>query len=276
MTATRTPRPRKSDAASATSRKPAAARRSKPDEAGVDPAALPAAEPALQTEPAVAAADATQAPMSASAKARQARIWLASSRFEISGADRMKLPEEGMPEIAFAGRSNAGKSSAINRLTQQKRLAFASKTPGRTQLLNFFAVGLQNQKDALIVDLPGYGFAAAPTATKTAWEALVGSYVRSRHPLRGLVLVMDSRRPFTDLDEQLVAWASAPSLRWLALLTKADKLTHSERIKALRDAKAQAAAWAAKYHTQIDILLFSANSGMGLDEAACWVYDALH
>ena len=110
------------------------------------------------------------------------------------------LPATPQPEIAFAGRSNAGKSTAINILCNQKRLAFASKTPGRTQHINYFSVGPADEPVAHLVDLPGYGYAEVPGAAKAHWEALLSSYLQSRSQLRGMILMMDSRRPLTDLD----------------------------------------------------------------------------
>src|SRR5258706_8764935 len=114
--------------------------------------------------------------------------------YALSGPDPRELPAPGAPEIAFAGRSNAGKSSAINTLAGRRRLAFVSKTPGRTQLINFFSLG----REAFLVDLPGYGYAGVPGAVREHWKHLVGTYVTSRESLAGVGVVMDVRRPLTD------------------------------------------------------------------------------
>src|SRR5437870_485930 len=143
--------------------------------------------------------------------------------FIASSGGAADLPPPGPPEIAFAGRSNVGKSSAINALVGQKRLAFTSKTPGRTQTINFFALGDQ----ARLVDLPGYGYAKVPHALREQWRTLVGSYITSRDTLVGVVLVMDARHPLTELDTQLVHFLG--EVRLLALLSKADKLTRTQQ-----------------------------------------------
>ncbi len=135
--------------------------------------------------------------------------------------DPRELPPPGPPELAFAGRSNAGKSSAINTLAGRRRLAFVSKTPGRTQLINFFALG----DAALLVDLPGYGYAGVPGEVRRHWDELVGGYVATRDALAGVVVVMDCRHPLTDLDRRLLDWLRAAGRPVHILLTKADKLS---------------------------------------------------
>jgi GTP-binding protein len=159
------------------------------------------------------------------------------------------LPNTQVPEIAFAGRSNAGKSSAINILCNQKKLAFASKTPGRTQHINYFSIGgahvAQHRKDptrvdeirALLVDLPGYGYAEVPGEAKNHWNALLGTYIQSREQLAGMVLIMDARRPFTDLDVQMLEWFAPSGKPVHCLLTKADKLNRNESTNVLRLAR---------------------------------------
>ena len=132
------------------------------------------------------------------------------------------LPPAGAPEIAFAGRSNVGKSSAINALAGRKRLAFTSKTPGRTQTINFYDIGA-----ARLADLPGYGFARAPQAMREQWKDLISAYLRSRESLVGVVAIMDARHPLTALDEQLLHWLG--DTRKLVLLSKADKLSRLEQ-----------------------------------------------
>lgn len=135
--------------------------------------------------------------------------------------DPRELPPPGAPEIAFAGRSNAGKSSAINTLAGRRRLAFVSKTPGRTQLINFFALGAS----AFLVDLPGYGYAGVPGEVREHWRGLVGTYVAERTSLVAVVVVMDARHPLTDLDLTLLEWLRASNRRVHLLLTKSDKLS---------------------------------------------------
>jgi GTP-binding protein len=156
-----------------------------------------------------------------------------------------ELPPAGPAEIAFAGRSNVGKSSAINALLGRKRLAFTSKTPGRTQTINFYDLGA-----ARLVDLPGYGFARAPQALRVQWKGLIASYLDSRSTLAGLVVVMDARHPLTALDRQLLDWWG--DRRRLILLSKADKLSRAEQ--------------AALKTTFSDALLFSSTTRQGVDE----------
>ncbi|TMS59365.1 YihA family ribosome biogenesis GTP-binding protein [Imbroritus primus] len=149
------------------------------------------------------------------------------------------LPATAVPEVAFAGRSNAGKSTAINILCNQKRLAFSSKTPGRTQHINFFEVGTAKRDHTYgyLVDLPGYGYAEVPGAAKAHWERLLGDYIATRAQLAGLVIMMDARRPFTDLDCQMVEWFLPTGKPIHVLLTKADKLSSNESAQALREAR---------------------------------------
>jgi GTP-binding protein len=184
---------------------------------------------------------------------------LAQAQFVISAAAPEDLPAGGAPEVAFAGRSNAGKSSVINALAGRRRLAFVSKRPGRTQLVNFFALGGGN---GYLVDLPGYGFAAVPAATQAAWESLVGGYLRSRQALRGVVLIMDVRHPLTQLDRDFLRWLAPTQVPVLALLNKADKLSRQQARRALTDVERGLAA-EAKFCT---VRLFSSLSGMGVDE----------
>ena len=135
--------------------------------------------------------------------------------------DPRELPPPGVPEIAFAGRSNAGKSSAINALAGRRRLAFVSKTPGRTQLINFFSLGGR----AYLVDLPGYGYAGVPLTTREHWKHLVGTYVSARESLAAVVVVMDVRHPLTSLDRTVLDWLREAGRPVHVLLTKADKLS---------------------------------------------------
>lgn len=149
-----------------------------------------------------------------------------AARFLMSAAQLAQLPAPDRPEAAFAGRSNAGKSSALNALCGQNRLARVSKTPGRTQLINFFELSGEHglRLRGRLADLPGYGFAQVPLAVKRDWGRLVSGYIESRECLRGIVLVMDARHPLTDFDRQMLAWAQGQSLDCHLLLTKSDKL----------------------------------------------------
>lgn len=149
--------------------------------------------------------------------------------FFASAAKPTDLPPEGRPEIAFAGRSNVGKSSAINALAGRRRLAFVSKTPGRTQMINFFDLG----GGGWLVDLPGYGYAKVPQELRAGWEALVGGYLAERESLVGVVALVDARHPLTAHDRRLLEWLRPRELPCLVLLTKSDKLSRAERARAL-------------------------------------------
>ncbi|MGB0986125.1 MAG: ribosome biogenesis GTP-binding protein YihA/YsxC [Pseudoalteromonas spongiae] len=151
-------------------------------------------------------------------------INLHRAKFTISAPDIRKLPADTGVEVAFAGRSNAGKSSALNTLTQQKSLARTSKTPGRTQLINVFEIG-DNQR---LIDLPGYGFAKVPLEMKKKWQKALGEYLEKRECLKGLVVLMDIRHPLKDLDMDLIQWAVDSELPILCLLTKSDKLSQGK------------------------------------------------
>ena len=179
--------------------------------------------------------------------------------FEVSVARPQDLPDPTGPEIAFAGRSNAGKSSAINALVGHTRLAFVSKVPGRTQLINLFRL----RNGAALVDLPGYGYAEAPQAVKKQWQALLETYLARRQALIGLVMIMDARRPLTELDRQMINWFGPTGKPIHCLLTKADKLTRSEQIKALREVEAEVA----EAGSPITAQLFSSLKKTGLEEA---------
>lgn len=152
-------------------------------------------------------------------------IHLSKATFTISAPDIRKLPEDSGIEVAFAGRSNAGKSSALNTLTNQRGLARTSKTPGRTQLINVFEIG-DNKR---LIDLPGYGFAKVPLEMKKKWQQALGEYLEKRQSLKGLVVLMDIRHPLKDLDMDLIEWAVDGDLPVLALLTKCDKLSQGKR-----------------------------------------------
>jgi len=173
--------------------------------------------------------------------------------------------------VAFVGRSNAGKSTCINTMTQQKRLAFASKTPGRTQHINLFALGRQAQTDAVLADLPGYGYAAVPKQDKIRWQQVMANYLMSRPNLKGIVLLCDPRHGITELDDILldvIRPRVEEGLKFLVLLTKADKLNKSEGAKALSIAKLQAGGG--------EVMLFSALKKQGLDAVALKLWDWTH
>jgi GTP-binding protein len=178
------------------------------------------------------------------------------------------LPATARPEVAFAGRSNAGKSTAINLLCNQKRLAFASKTPGRTQHINYFAVGNADDPAGYLVDLPGYGYAEVPEAAKAHWEQLLSLYLQTRAQLAGLVLMMDARRPLTELDRRMIEWFAPTGKPVHALLTKCDKLTRQESVLALRTANKAFDEYRKQgYEGKLSAQLFSALKRVGLEEA---------
>lgn len=166
--------------------------------------------------------------------------WLHTAKFLTTAPTLEFLPPHDYPEIAFVGRSNAGKSTCINTLTQQKRLAFASKTPGRTQSINLFTLGKQGITDAVLADLPGYGYAAVPKQDKLRWQQVMANYLVSRENLKGVVLLMDPRHGLTELDEillEVIRPRVEEGLKFMLVLTKADKLNRSEQAKALSIAR---------------------------------------
>ena len=202
----------------------------------------------------------------ASAAGREALGWLHTARFLTTAAQLHQLPPLEVPEIAFVGRSNAGKSTAINTLTQQTQLAYASKKPGRTQHINLFAVGRQGTTDAVLADLPGYGYAAVPLADKVRWQRVMANYLVSRRNLAGIVMLADPRHGLKELDEALLEVIRPrveDGLPFLILLTKADKLNRTEQAKALQIAKLQAGGG--------DVMLFSALKRQGVEDAALWL-----
>ncbi|MBQ1784030.1 MAG: YihA family ribosome biogenesis GTP-binding protein [Gammaproteobacteria bacterium] len=148
-------------------------------------------------------------------------VHFANLQFLTSAAELHQLPADNGLEIAFAGRSNAGKSTALNTLARQRQLARASRTPGRTQLINLFTL----REGVRLVDLPGYGFAQVPEEIKLRWQKTLGDYLNSRQCLKGLVVLCDIRHPLKDLDRNLLSWANQRQLKVLLLLTKADKLS---------------------------------------------------
>jgi len=202
---------------------------------------------------------------------KQAHAWLHTARFLTTAPQLEHLPELDVPEVAFVGRSNAGKSTSINTLTQQKRLAFASKTPGRTQSINLFALGKQGVTDAVLADLPGYGYAAVPQEAKLRWQRVMANYLVTRPNLKAVVLLCDPRLGLTELDEallEIIRPRVEEGLQFLVLLTKSDKLNHAESQKALSIARLQCGGGQA--------MLFSALKKKGLDDVACLLWDWAH
>ncbi len=189
---------------------------------------------------------------------------LVSARFYTTVAKLNQCPHLDLPEVAFAGRSNAGKSSAINKLCQRNRLAFSSKTPGRTQALNYFAVGPEDQPTGFLVDTPGYGYAAVPEAVKKQWQPLAGNFLRIRAPLVGMVLMVDCRRELTDKDLDLLDWVPEHVQR-LILITKADKLGKNTAKQTL--AKVTQQYQTAYPDLPAKFMLFSASKGQGIEPA---------
>jgi GTP-binding protein len=197
--------------------------------------------------------------------------WTHTARFLTTASKLDQLPSTEMPEIAFVGRSNAGKSTAINSLTQQKRLAFASKTPGRTQNINLFELGPKLQADTLFADLPGYGYAAVAKDKKIVWQRVMADYLELRRSLTGVVLMIDSRLGITDLDRRLLQFI-APRLangavKLLVLLTKADKLNRTEQAKAIVAAGEVLGEFTTD-ESDVALTLFSALAKMGIGDAA--------
>ncbi len=210
---------------------------------------------------------------------KTALAWTHTARFLTTASRLNELPQTELPEIAFVGRSNAGKSTAINTLTQQKRLAFASKTPGRTQHINLFELGPKNGADALFADLPGYGYAAVARGAKLRWQQVMADYLEVRRSLTGVVLMVDSRLGLTDLDRQLLGFiaprAGNGSIKLLVLLTKSDKLNRSEAHAAL-DTAQQALAELATDEADLSVALFSALKKSGVGDAATLLHRWVH
>ena len=205
------------------------------------------------------------------AKAKIAMGWLHTAKFLTTAPELKHLPRLDVPEIAFVGRSNAGKSTCINTLTQQHRLAYASKTPGRTQSINLFTLGKQGVTDAVLTDLPGYGYAAVPKEAKYRWQQVMGNYLQTRDNLKAVVLMCDPRRGMTELDEILldvIRPRVEEGLKFLILLTKSDKLNKTEGAKALQIAKLNAGGG--------DVKLFSALKKQGVEEVAQHLWDWTH
>lgn len=206
----------------------------------------PKIEPILPTEAGIITADIAQR-------------WLQKTEFQLSAPTFRLCPFDSGLEVAFAGRSNAGKSSCINAITNQRQLARSSKTPGRTQMINFFNMGNVEKR---LVDLPGYGYAAVPEAMKKEWQTELEKYLISRQSLAGLVLLMDIRHPLKEFDTQMLYWAKDGELPVHVLLTKADKLKYGASQEALQTVKKELK----KLKLPFSIQLFSALQKQGFDE----------
>lgn len=187
-----------------------------------------------------------------------------AAQFILSAWQPQHFPADEGAEVAFVGRSNSGKSSALNAITGRRDLARTSKTPGRTQLINFFAL----REGQRLVDLPGYGYAKVPAEMRNHWRELMTRYVEKRASLAGLVIVMDARRPLTDFDWEMLTWAREQTLRTHLLLAKSDKLNKSESTLTLRSVKAKATGYATAQ-------MFSSVTKAGVEEARGCVLDML-
>ncbi|MEY8876882.1 MAG: ribosome biogenesis GTP-binding protein YihA/YsxC [Leptothrix sp. (in: b-proteobacteria)] len=209
-------------------------------------------------------ADATQAQ-------RTALAWTHTARFLTTASQLDQLPAHDLAEVAFVGRSNAGKSTAINTLAQQRQLAFASKTPGRTQHINLFEVGPKGAPHALWTDLPGYGYAAVSKSAKLRWQAVMADYLSKRRNLGGVVQMVDSRHGFTPLDLQLLNFVmprvASGEVKLLVLLTKADKLNRKEAAESLRQVQQQLGEMTTE-QADVGVCLFSALKLQGVGDVA--------
>lgn len=197
--------------------------------------------------------------------------WMHTARFLTTAAQLHQLPVINVPEFAFVGRSNAGKSTSINTLTQQNQLAFASKKPGRTQHINLFALGKKGATDAVLADLPGYGYAAVSREDKQRWQQVMVNYLVSRPSLTGIVLLCDPRLGLTELDEALldiIRPRVEQGLKFLVLLTKADKLTRAEQAKILSITKLNAGGG--------EVMMFSALKKQNVDKVAQLLWQWSH
>jgi GTP-binding protein len=208
-----------------------------------------------------------------------ALAWTHTARFLTTASRLDQLPATELPEIAFVGRSNAGKSTAINTLAQHKRLAYASRTPGRTQHINLFALGPKDTPDALFADLPGYGYAAVERDAKLRWQQVMADYLAYRRSLSGVVMMVDPRLGFTELDHRLLSFieprVNTGAVRLLVLLTKADKLSRKESDAALR-AAGQVLGELATEQADVHVTLFSALKKTGVGDVAAVLHGWAH
>jgi GTP-binding protein len=221
----------------------------------------------------------TRAQAATSEQARAALAWAHGARFLTTASQLDQLPQGDLPEFAFVGRSNAGKSTAINALAQRRQLAFASKTPGRTQHINLFELGPKDAPDAYLADLPGYGYATVERTAKLRWQQVMADYLAVRRNLAGVVLLVDSRLGFTPLDRQLLEFVAprvtTGEVKLLVLMTKADKLSKKEQAAAL-SAGQDGLADLATDNSDVGLLLFSAPKRQGLDDLAETVHSWIH
>ena len=225
----------------------------------------------INSNPPASASQAPSPDVATKAAATVALGWLHTAKFLTTAPQLHFLPPLDVPEIAFVGRSNAGKSTCINTLTQQKQLAFASKKPGRTQHINLFSLGKQGVTDAILTDLPGYGYAAVPKSDKIRWQQVMANYLVTRENLKAIVLMCDPRHGLTELDEillDIIRPRVEEGLKFLVVLTKADKLTRVEQAKALSIMKLQAGGG--------EVRLFSATKRQGIDEVATLLWQWAH
>lgn len=177
--------------------------------------------------------------------------------FVKSATRREHFPKDDLPQVAFVGRSNVGKSSLLNVLSNRKQLAHVSSTPGRTQLINFFKVN----GSAYFVDLPGYGFAKAPQSVKSGWEKMITGYLEKSKQLKAVVALFDARRERTAEDQALLEWLAHLEIPFVAVLTKVDKLTHSQQLQAVRAFRAEL-----ELHAPLAIIPFSSQTRLGREE----------
>ncbi len=224
------------------------------------PAQKPRSKPSTSAKPGGPVADKPAPPPKVQTPEAMAVGWMHTAKFLTTAAQLHHLPPHDLPEIAFVGRSNAGKSTCINTLTQQKRLAFASKTPGRTQHINLFSLGKQGIHDAVLADLPGYGYAAVPKDAKYRWQQVMANYLVSRENLVGIVMLCDSRHGIQDIYAlllELIRLRVEAGLPFVVLLTKSDKLYREEATKSLSISKLHASGG--------DVMLFSSTKKVGTE-----------
>lgn len=226
--------------------------------------------------------DTSRAPVGEPARAsagKRALAWTHTARFFVTASKLDELPATELPEIAFVGRSNAGKSSAINALAQQRRLAFSSKTPGRTQHINLFELGPKGQPDAYFADLPGYGYAAVARQAKLRWQEVMADYLAVRRNLGAIVVLVDARHGFTEIDRNLLSFIAPRvangAVSLLALLTKVDKLSRNEARKAL-DAAVVAMQAVTTEQSDVALVGFSILSGAGIEDTALRLRRIVH
>ena len=228
--------------------------------------------PIAPTAPGAAPLPATEA----DAESRRALAWTHTARFLTTASALAELPATELAEVAFVGRSNAGKSTAINALAQQKRLAFASKTPGRTQHINLFELGPKLSADTLFADLPGYGYAAVERNAKLRWQKVMADYLEVRRSLSAIVMLVDSRLGFTPLDLQLLDFVSARigngAVKMLVLLTKSDKHGKAALAAALATAQDVLAERVTGEAADVSVAPFSALNKSGVADAAVWLH----